>query len=44
MEVMETTDILGNRVGVRMITIRIKEWGAVLQGRKRAIPRMVGEC
>ena len=44
MEVMVTTDILGNQVGVQMVTIRFKEWGAILQGRKRAIPRMVGKC
>ena len=44
MEGMETTDILGNQVEVRMVTKRIKEWGAILIGRKEAIPRMVGEC
>ena len=44
MRVMETTDMLGNQVDVQMVTIRIKDRGAVSQERKEAILRMVGEC
>jgi hypothetical protein len=44
MRAMEITDMLGNRVEVRMVMIQIKDWGAVSQERKGAILWTVGEC